>query len=442
MSATELDSLHLADLHALADEHGVRDYRKLPRRELIRALQESDTDELAIVEDGGRAAKAEEKPKPEKADKPDEAEGPDEPEDEPDAVVEGKILDPAGEEVTDEPEDTDEDLPTEEVVGVLDLTRQRYGFLRLAGLAPDPGDVYISAAQVRRCELRAGDEVAGPARPPRRGERHRALVHIDTVNGADPALEEARPEFDALPAVVPEKRIPLDRADALVKAVDLLVPLAFGQRILVRAAPRSGRTTLLRALAEAVAAAGGKNVVLLIDEAPEEATVWREALPDTELAIATADQPPAEHMRTAELALERSRRLAESGDDVVLICDSLSRLAFNAGGVDEVKRLFGSGRNLAGGGSLTVIAATVEGGSDEGEAERAVATTENVVIALSADLARAGVYPPLDPARSEAANEETLRGEEELADARALRAKLAALNPEEAAEELAKQAGG
>ena len=227
----------------------------------------------------------------------------------------------------------------------------------------------------------------------------------------------------------------------LVRAVGLLVPLAFGQRILVRAAPRSGRTTLLRALAEGGRARRRpKTVVLLIDEAPEEATVWREALPDAELAIATAEQPPAEHLRTAELALERSRRLAESGDDVVLICDSLSRLAFNAGGVDEVKRLFGSGRNLAGGGSLTVIATTVEGGSDEGEAERAVATTENVVIPSTPTSRGRASTRPLDPSESHASNEESLRGEDELAEARALRAKLAALNPEEAAEELRSRA--
>ena len=143
----------------------------------------------------------------------------------------------------------------------------------------------------------------------------------------------------------------------LVRAVDLLAPLAYGQRVLVRAAPRSGRTTLLRSLARAAAATDtARVIVLLIDERPEEATAWREALPVAEFAIATAELAPVEQVRTAELALERARRLAEAGTDAVLVCDSLSRLAFAAGDVAEVKRLFGSGRNLAGGGSLTVIA--------------------------------------------------------------------------------------
>ena len=153
------------------------------------------------------------------------------------AVVEATVLDDCREPVELEPSGAPRTLPTEEVRGVLELTRQRYGFLRLAGLAPSDGDVYVSAAQVRRCELRPGDEVAGPAREPRRGERHRALVHVDTVNGEEPQTE-ARPDFDALARVLPERRIALDAAadDVLARAVDLLAPLAYGQRVLVRAA--------------------------------------------------------------------------------------------------------------------------------------------------------------------------------------------------------------
>ena len=140
---------------------------------------------------------------------------------------------------------------------MLEITPQRYGFLRLAGLSPSEDDVYISASQVRRCELRPGDEVSGPAREPRRGERHRALVHVDRVNGEEPLAD--RPEFDALTPIPPKRRIALDRAgsDVLTRAVDLLAPLAFGQRVLVRAAPRSGRTTLLRGIARAIAANEG-----------------------------------------------------------------------------------------------------------------------------------------------------------------------------------------
>ena len=258
---------------------------------------------------------------------------------------------------------------------------------------------------------------------------------MDTVNGEEP-LTEARPLFDDLGAELPERRIALDAFadDVLARAVDLLAPLAYGQRILVRAAARSGRTTLLRSLARAAAADDNARViVLLIDERPEETTPWREALPVAEFAIATAELAPVEQVRTAELAIERARRLAEAGVDAVVVCDSLSRLAYAAGDVAEVKRLFGSGRNLAGGGSLTVIATLLDGGRDEGEAEAAVATTESSQIALDPELAAAGVFPALKAGEARVSNEDQLRSPEELDAVRKLRSLLADLRPADAA---------
>jgi transcription termination factor Rho len=403
MAGSELEDLHLADLHALASSKGVEGYRRLRRRELIDRLAEADTDELAVVE-GTLLTDTDDEP------------------------VE---LGAGGPEEGDERGD---DTPVDEVRGILELTRQRYGFLRLEGLEPSDGDVYISAAQVRRCELRPGDEVTGPAREPRRGERHRALVHVDRVNGEEP-LTEARPDFDALVPTLPEKRIPLDRpeADALTRAVDLLVPLAHGQRVLVRSAPRSGRTALLRGIARAAEAADARVICVLVDERPEEATAWREAVPAAEFAIATADQAPAEQLRTAELAVERARRLAELGEDVVMVCDSLSRLAYAAGDPAEVKRLFGTGRNLAGGGAVTVVATVLADASDEGEAERAVITTESALITLDPELAAAGVHPALVTAECRVSNEEDIREADELAAVRRLREALAGLDGAEAA---------
>mgnify|MGYP001113840642 CR=1 FL=1 len=417
VSVKELEKLHLADLRARASEAGIRDFRMLRREELIAALQEEgDTDELDLV-------------------------GEDEPFEE-----EGDVRAEAVEEADggdEEDEERDEEEAGETVTGVLELTRQRYGFLRLKGLAPDPDDVYISAAQVRRCELRQGDEVSGPAREPRRGERHRALVHVDAVNGQEP-VEEGRPSFDDLAPVLADRRIPLDavRDDVLVRSADLLAPLAFGQRVLVRAASRSGRTTLLRGIARAAVAADARVIVLLIDERPEEATAWREAVPEAEFAIATADLAPAEQLRIAELALERSRRIAESGGDAVLVCDSLSRLAFAAGGVDEVKRLFGSGRNLADGGSLTVVATTVADSHDDGEADRAVITTESALITLDPDLASMGVTPPIVASECRVSNEDALREPAELEAARRLRSQLADLAAREAADFLRERVEG
>jgi transcription termination factor Rho len=294
----------------------------------------------------------------------------------------------------------------------------------------------VSAAQVKRCELRSGDQVSGPARAPRRGERHRALVHVDRVNDAE--LETVdRPRFDDLTPVLPKRRVALDRdrADVLVRAVDLLAPMMLGQRVLIRAAPRSGRTTLLRRLAGAIGEVGGIGLlVLLVDERPEEATAWREAAPEAEIATATAELAPAEQVALAELALERARRRVEGGADVVLIVDSLSRLAVAAGGVAEVKRLFGSGRDLADdAGSLTVIATVLEGAEDDGAAERAVITTESSLIELDPALAAAGVVPALRAEACRISNEDELRAPEELAAARRLRSMLAELDSAEAA---------
>jgi transcription termination factor Rho len=316
------------------------------------------------------------------------------------------------------------------------MTASGHGFLRLGGLESGADDVYVSASQIRRCELRPGDEVSGPARAPRRGERHRALVHVDGVNGGEPPSEERPTLADLVPAR-PRRRLPLTIAadDVLLRAVDLLAPLAFGQRVLVSAAPRSGRTTLLRGLARALADAELDLIVLLVDERPEEAAAWREAVPSAAHAIATADMAPNEQVRLAELAAERARRRLEGGADVVLICDSLSRLAVAADGTADVKRLFGAGREIAGdgAGSLTVIATTVAGAADDGAAERAVVTTENALVTLDPDLAAAGVVPALRVAGCRVSGEEELRAPEELAAARALRALLADLGPTEAA---------
>jgi transcription termination factor Rho len=382
MADGDLADKHLAELHALAAGAGVPKYRLLRRDELIDRIREHGGGEVA---------------------------------------------------------ERREQAPTEPVAGVLDVLPQRYGFLRLRGLAPAADDVYISASQIRRCELRPGDEVAGPAREPGRGERYRALVHVDLVNGADPSEEGSRPDFDALTPVAPRRRLRIEPApaDLLTRAVDLLVPLAYGQRLLVRAAPRSGRTTLLRGLGGAIQAleAGPDVTVLLIDERPEEATAWRVALPDAEIAAATADMSPADQARIADLALARAKRLVESGDDVVLICDSLSRLAVAHRDPAPAKALFGAGRELAeeGAGSLTLIATVLMGSHEDEEAITAVATTENAVVRLDPGLAAAGVYPAFRPADCRASDEEALREPAELEAVRRLRGLLAGLDPQVAA---------
>jgi transcription termination factor Rho len=410
MAGEDLAEKHLAELHTLAARAGVPNYRLLRRDELIEQIREHGGEELLATERGG----AEEEERDEETEESPAAAEPDE---------EGRRV----------------EAETERVAGVLEVLPQRYGFLRLSGLAPAVDDVYISASQIRRCELRTGDEVTGPARGPGRGERYRALVHVDLVNGGDPSEGDGRPDFDQLTPVAPRRRLGIepDKADVLTRAVDLLVPLAYGQRLLVRAAPRSGRTTLLRGLGGAIQALdrGPGAVVLLVDERPEEATTWIEALPQAEIAAATADMSPADQRRTADLALARAKRRAESGEDVALICDSLSRLAVAHGDTGPAKALFGAGRELAEerAGSLTVIATALEGSADEQDAVTAVATTENALVRLDPALAAAGVYPALRPEDCRASDEEALREPEELEAVRRLRASLAGLDPEVAA---------
>jgi transcription termination factor Rho len=409
-----LDDLHLAQLHERAAALGVPGYRKLKRDDLIAEIEKrGDGEEPKQSRRRSRGGRG-------------RGRGRERLKDEPARRRPSRDAEP-------EPEDEE----TEEVSGVLELTGAGHGFLRLKGLDEADGDVYVSAAQIRRCELRPGDDVSGPARAPRRGERHRALVHVDRVNDAEPP-SEPRPELGELTAAPPRRRLALavDLDDVLVRAADLLAPLAFGQRVLVSAAPRSGRTTLLRGIARAVTAGGAAElIVLLVDERPEEAGAWREALPDASLAIATAEMSPAEQVRLANLASERARRRAEAGADVVFVCDSLSRLAVAAEGTAEVKRLFGSGREIEGDetGSLTVIATALSGLGDDGAAERAVVTTENALVTLDPDLAAAGVFPALRAAGCRVSGEEELRSPEELEAARRLRSLLADLAPVEAA---------
>jgi transcription termination factor Rho len=411
--AEDLHDLHLAELRARAAELGVPRFRLLRREDLVREIEDRQAAEPGDREPPAEVEAAE------------------------DGAATKPIRPQAAQSEREQDREPLEPGETEDVTGALEIMPQRFGFLRVEGLESSPDDVYVSAAQVRRCELRAGDQVSGPARPAHRGERHRALVHVDRVNGVElQALD--RPRFDELTPVVPRRRAALDHdpSDLLIRAVDLLAPVAFGQRVLIRAAPRSGRTTLLRALADAIGAIDGIDlVVLLVDERPEEATAWHQAVPGAEIATATADLPPAEQVGVAELALERARRRVEAGADVVLIVDSLSRLAVAAGDITEVKRLFGSGRDLAeeNAGSLTVIATVLEGGDDGGAAERAVITTESSLIELDPALAAAGVVPALRASGCRVSNEDELRSPEELAASRRLRSLLADLDSAEAA---------
>jgi transcription termination factor Rho len=447
--ADDLSDLHLADLHARAAEAGVNGYRMLGRDELIAELEsggkrkrsrwprrkapevdlESETDELKVVGDDRDPADPE--PRRKRGRRGGRGRG---------GAQRERLQDGGGQERRDNQPEHEE---TEEITGILEITRQRHGFISVEG---SDDDVYVSASQVRRCEMKDGDEVTGPARAPRRGERHRALVRVALVNGEEPVAAPLKKKatsgakadrFDSLTPVSPSRRIELPAdASALVRAADLLAPLAYGQRILVKAAPRAGRTTLLRDLATALSEIEGLELtVLLIDERPEEVPVWKEAVPSAELALAPADLSPAEQVKVARSALERARKLAEVGADAVLLCDSLSRLAVAAKGVDDVKRVFASGREFSeeGAGSLTVVATTLGEGDDEGSAEKAVMTTETSLVTLDATLAAEGISPALRFHECRAVGDDKILSEEEMDGLRHLRSRLSEVVPPEAA---------
>jgi transcription termination factor Rho len=415
---------HLADLHRRARELELPRYRMLTREQLVEAIEAA----------GGGAEEPEREP-----------EGP--PEREPDEVEAAEALEPEREPGPEREQERErgrepaEEADAEPVTGVLDRMPQGYGFLRLSGMHESEGDVYVSASQIRRCELRPGDEVSGPARPPRRGERHRALVRVEAVNGQSP--EGERKHFEDLTPAPPTRRLlaPDATGDPLVRAVDLLGPLAFGQRVLILAQPRSGRTTLLRALGGAISETGAHLCILLADERPEEVPQWEQAFPDAEIFAATADQEPREQVREAELAIGHAKRLAERGEDVVALVDSLSRLALGYRDPGRVKRMFGAGRQLGdeGAGSLTVIATVLDSDDRGAEVREALETTENLLLRLDAGLAAKGIVPALAPADSRASGEDQLREPEELEKIRVLRAELGGMEPEEAARALADQ---
>lgn len=410
---------HLAELHRRARELEVLRYRMLTREQLIEA-----------IEAGGGGEAEEYEREPEEA-----------PEREPDEVEATEALEPEREREPDREREPADEGEVETVTGVLDRMPQGYGFLRLSGMNESEGDVYVSASQIRRCELRPGDEVSGPARPPRRGERHRALVRVEAVNGQSP--EGERKHFEDLTPAPPTRRLlaPDAPGDPLVRAADLLGPLAFGQRVLVLAQPRSGRTTLLRALGSAIADTGAHLCILLADERPEEVPQWEQAFPDAEIFAATADQEPREQVREAELAMGHAKRLAERGEDVMVLIDSLSRLALGYRDPGRVKRMFGAGRQLGdeGSGSLTVIATVLDSDDRGAEVREALETTENVLLRLDAGLAAKGIVPALVPADSRASGEDQLREPDELEKVRGLRAELSAMEPEEAARALSDQ---
>ncbi len=315
--------------------------------------------------------------------------------------------------------------------GILDVLPDGFGFLRTNGYSQGKGDVYVSASQIKRFGLRRGDQVVGQIRPARDGEKYPALVRIESANGAEPQKGRYRTNFDDLTPLYPMERLRLEWKpnDIAPRVVDLVSPIGKGQRGLIVSPPKAGKTTILKQVAQSIAAnyPEVKLFVLLADERPEEVTDWERSVEEATVVSSTFDQPADNHIAVAELLLERVKRLVEEGEDVVVLLDSITRLAraYNlaapasgrilSGGVDSAalyppKKFFGAARNIENGGSLTIIAsALVETGSRMDEViYEEFKGTGNMEIHLERKLANKRIYPAINIEDSGTRKEELL----------------------------------
>ena len=386
----ELEDSPLADLHAIASELGIEGYRALRREDLVAAILtgqggEPEPDSEGDAPDAGAPAAPDHESAPDLAPHPDEVTPsleevdpkPVDIEPEPELPEPGREAE--GGPAAAEPEAGDEAPEGETAAGTLDILPNGSGFLRVGAAGHSNDDVYVSPAQIRRCELRAGDEVSGPVRPPRRSERHPSLVRVATVNGGEAEPPEQRPDFSDLTAVHPTERLPAPAA------LDT-VPMGKGSRVAIYGLPGAGATRLLREIARALAGGGDTAVtVVLVGARPEEVTEWQRE-EGVSVAGGSFDRSLEAQTQAAELAIERAKRMVERGQDAVVLIDSLEALAPN-----PARRLFGAARRVEQGGSLTVVAAVgsateplrqastrvaLDGGTDEPTVNPALSGTQ------------------------------------------------------------------
>ncbi|MFC1660634.1 transcription termination factor Rho [Gemmatimonadota bacterium] len=322
--------------------------------------------------------------------------------------------------------------------GVLEILPEGYGFLRSQdwNYLYGPDDIYVSPSQIKRFDLRTGDTILGQVRPPKEGERYLALLKVENVNGDEPEKAKHRIAFDNLKPRFPETRLHLESesGDISMRVVDLVTPVGMGQRGLITSPPKAGKTILLQKFANSITENHPEvhMIVLLIDERPEEVTDMEEHV-DAEVISSTFDEPADRHTQVAEMVLEKAKRLVEHGKDVVILLDSITRLAraYNvtvphsgkilSGGVDanalhKPKRFFGAARNIDSGGSLSIIAtALIETGSrmDEVIFEE-FKGTGNMELVLDRHIADKRIFPAIDLNRSSTRKEELLLTDQEL----------------------------
>jgi transcription termination factor Rho len=447
---TELSTLErkrLSDLHQIASQLGIEQYRKYRKPELAQMIYKVATEQAAEQARDGEATAVQ---------ATNGGAGATEETREPASAAQAPVMDGFGETDTVAVEDAtevekyrEERRPErreertqqrpersdrgEELIqtGILDVLPDGFGFLRTNGYSQSKGDVYVSTSQIKRLNLRRGDFIVGQVRPARDGEKYPAMVRIETLNGKEPQKGRWRPNFDDLTPLYPMDRLRLEWKpnDIAPRVIDLVAPIGKGQRGMVVSPPKAGKTTILKQIAQSIAAnyPEVKLMVLLADERPEEVTDWERSVMEAEVVASTFDQPAENHTAVAELVLERVKRLVEEGEDVVVLLDGITRLsrAYNlaapasgrilSGGVDSAalyppKKFFGAARNIENGGSLTVLAtALVETGSrmDEVIFEE-FKGTGNMELRLDRKLANRRIYPAINIEDSGTRKEELL----------------------------------
>jgi transcription termination factor Rho len=444
---TELSTLErkrLSDLHQIASQLGIEQYRKYRKPELAQMIYKVATEQAAeqAADRGDGAAVA-------TATEPQTTNGetgvatlPESAADDTafDGTADGAVEVPQAPEPQQRRQEQRQEQRQEprrdrgeELVqsGVLDVLPDGFGFVRTSGYSQSKGDVYVSTSQIKRFNLRRGDYIVGQIRPARDGEKYPAMVRIETVNGNEPQKGRWRPNFDDLTPLYPMERLRLEWKpnDIAPRVIDLVAPIGKGQRGMVVSPPKAGKTTVLKQIAQSIAAnyPDAKLFVVLADERPEEVTDWERSVQEAEVIASTFDQPADNHIAVAELVLERVKRLVEEGEDVVVLLDGITRLsrAYNlaapasgrilSGGVDSAalyppKKFFGAARNIENGGSLTILAtALVETGSrmDEVIFEE-FKGTGNMELRLDRKLANRRLYPAINIEDSSTRKEELL----------------------------------
>ena len=392
----QLESKTLSELRETAKEMGIKSVTKYKKIELIEKILEKDREENNSKQNNRENKNSEQKPK----------------------------------EDYKTPEDEKEDAE-----GVLEILPDGFGFLRGSNYLSTENDVYVSPSQIKRFNLKTGDKVMGITRKPKSGERFRALIYVKTVNDENPETSKRRTNFELLTPIYPEEKLTLETTqnNIATRLIDLISPIGKGQRGLIVAPPKAGKTVLLKSIANSIT----KNhpdvelIVLLIDERPEEVTDMRESI-EGDVIYSTFDQVASHHVKVAEMVLNRAERLVEHGKDVVILLDSITRLAraYNltisptgrtlSGGLDPgalhgPKKFFGAARNIRQGGSLTILGtALVETGSrmDDVIFEE-FKGTGNMELHLDRKLAEKRIFPAVDIYKSGTRREDLLLTEEE-----------------------------